>query len=377
MSTKAPDLLFDLNLTEEQHITRESLSRFSESEVASISRQADDAGKPPEGFYDKTAELGLSLLSIPETFGGAGMPRSVLSNMLNAEDLGKGDVSLAIGALTPLSFVNLLLDYGNEEQQEKYLTPLTDEKFKVATVALMEPRATFDATSAQTASIETTAVLSGSNYVLNGEKTMVALAEDALHILVIARSGDDIGAFIVDKDASGLSIEKETFMGLSSLGLYRVTLKDVAVSADARLGREDQPFDVQRMVDLGGIGLSATMIGCCQAVVDYVIPYVNERTAFGEPISNRQSVAFMVADMATELEAMKLMVYRAASKAEQGLDFHKEAYLARILVAERAMEIGTNGVQLLGGHGFTQEHPVELWYRNLRAMGILQGVAIA
>ncbi len=380
MSEQAPDLLFDLNLTEEQRIMRESLARFSDVEVASISRQADEAGKAPEGFYDKTAELGLSLLSIPEAFGGAGVPRSVLSNMLNAEDLGKGDMSLALGALTPLSFVNMILDYGTEDQQEKYLTPIADETFKVATVALMEPRATFDATSSKTASIETTSVLSGSGYVLNGEKSMVALAEDALHILVVAQCDDRddgyVGAFIVDKGAEGLTIEKESFMGLRPLGLYRVTLRDVRVNVDARLGSDARPFDVQRLADLGSIGLSAAVVGCCQAVVDYVIPYVNERVAFGEPISNRQSVAFMVADMATELEAMRLMVYRAASRAEQGLDFHKEAYLARVLVAERAMEIGTNGVQLLGGHGFTREHPVELWYRNLRAMGILQGVAI-
>ncbi|OUS05869.1 oxidoreductase [Gammaproteobacteria bacterium 42_54_T18] len=376
MSEQAPDLLFDLNLTEEQRIMRESLARFSEIEVASISRQADEAGQAPEGFYDKTAELGLSLLSIPEAYGGAGIPRSVLSNMLNAEDLGKGDMSLALGALTPLSFVNMLLDYGSEDQQEKYLTGIADETFKIATVALMEPRATFDATTSSTSTIETTAVLSGSGYVLNGEKSMVALAEDALHILVIARCDDDVGAFIVDKGTEGLTIEKEKFMGLRPLDLCRVVLNDVVINVDARLSGEAQPFDVQRLVDLGSIGLSAVVVGCCQAVVDYVVPYVNERVAFGEPISNRQSVAFMVADMATELEAMRLMVYRAASRAEQGLAFHKEAYLARILVAERAMEIGTNGVQLLGGHGFTREHPVELWYRNLRAMGILQGVAI-
>ncbi|HEX4940406.1 MAG TPA: acyl-CoA dehydrogenase family protein, partial [Candidatus Kapabacteria bacterium] len=106
-----------------------------------------------------------------------------------------------------------------------------------------------------------------------------------------------------------------------------------------------------------------------------VIPYVNDRIAFGEPISNRQSVAFMVANMAIELDAMRLMVYRAASRAEQGLEFHQQAYLCRVLCAERSMEIGTNGVQLLGGHGFTREHPVEMWYRNLRAVGILLGVA--
>ena len=371
MSEQATDLLFDLNLTEEQRITRESLARFSDVEVASISRSADEAGNPPEDFYDKTAELGLALLSIPEAYGGAGMPRSPIANMLNAEDLGRGDMSLAIGALTPLSFVNVVLDQGTVDQQDRYLNAIADEKFKVGSIALMEPRATFEYSS-----LATIAIKNGSDYIISGEKSMVALAEDALFLLVVAQleSGEP-AAFVVEKGAEGLSVEKEDFMGLRPLGLYRVSLTNVLVAGSARLGGEKE-FDVQRLVDLGSIGLSAAAVGCCQSVLDYVIPYVNERVAFGEPISNRQSVAFMVADMATELEAMRLMVYRAASRAEQGLDFHKEAYLARVLVAERAMEIGTNGVQLLGGHGFTREHPVELWYRNLRSVGILQGVAV-
>lgn len=376
MSEQATDLLFDLNLTEEQRITRESLARFSDTEVASISRSADEAGGPPEDFYDKSAELGLALLSIPEAYGGAGMPRSPISNMLNAEDLGRGDMSLAIGALTPLSFVNVVLDQGTDDQQDRYLNAIADEKFKVGSIALMEPRATFEPSS-----LETIAVKNGADYVINGEKSMVALAEDALFLLVVAQlECGESAAFIVEKGAEGLFVEKEDFMGLNPLGLYRVTLTNVLVAGAAKLGADNsgtgKAFDVQRLVDLGSIGLCAAAVGCCQSVLDYVIPYVNERVAFGEPISNRQSVAFMVADMATELEAMRLMVYRAASRAEQGLDFHKEAYLAKVLVAERAMEIGTNGVQLLGGHGFTREHPVELWYRNLRAVGILQGVVV-
>ena len=116
-------------------------------------------------------------------------------------------------------------------------------------------------------------------------------------------------------------------------------------------------------------------MGCCQGVLDYAKDYVNERVAFGEPISNRQAVAFMVADMAIELEAMRLMTWRAASRAEQGLDFQEQAYLAKVACAEHAMKIGTDGVQLLGGHGFCREHPVEIWYRNLRAIAILDGVA--
>lgn len=371
MTAQATDLLFDLHLTEEQRITRESLERFSKGEVETIARSSDEAGDAPAGFYDKTAALGLSLLSIPEAFGGAGMPRSPLSNMLSLEDLGKGDLSLALGAMTPLSFVNVLLDQGSEYQQETYLRAIADESFKVGTVALMEPKATFDASN-----LETTAEKNEAGYVLNGEKSMVALAEDALSILVVAQCDGKPAAFIVSKDAEGLSIEKESFMGLRPLGLYRVSLSNTLVAARDSIGTDETAFDVERLVDLGNIGLCAAAVGCCQAVLDYVVPYVNERVAFGEPISNRQSVAFMVADMATEIEAMRLMVYRAASRAEQGLSFHKEAYLAKVLVAEKAMEIGTNGVQLLGGHGFTREHPVEMWYRNLRAVGVLQGVAI-
>lgn len=363
--------LFDLTLTEEQRITRESMRRFAGAEIRAIARAADEAGAAPEGFYDQTAALGLSLLAIPEALGGAGAGRSPISNALAAEDLGYGDMSLAIGALTPLGFINTVLDEGTEDQQERFLTPLADETFVAATIALMEPRATFEPTD-----LHTTARKENGRYVLNGEKSMVALADTARFILVIAKvEGENVpAAFVVAQGSEGVSFEKEEYMGLRPLSLQRVRLQNVAVAEQDRLGG-DKPFNLQRLVDLSHIGLCAAAVGCGQAVLDYVIPYVNDRIAFGEPISNRQSVAFMVANMAIELDAMRLMVYRAASRAEQGLEFHQQAYLCRVLCAERSMEIGTNGVQLLGGHGFTREHPVEMWYRNLRAVGILLGVA--
>lgn len=366
------ELLFDLTLSEEQRISRESLRRFAEQEIRPIARAADEAGRPPEGFYDQTAELGLSLMPIPEAYGGAGIGRSPISNVLNAEDLGYGDMSLALGVLSPLGFINAVLDFGSEDQQEKYLTPLASEHFKAASVAIMEPRATFEP-----AELQTKAICEGEGYVLNGVKSMVALAESAEFILVIADlDGDGPAGFIVEKGAAGLSIRSDSFMGLRPLSLSQITLENVFVPAHAKLQREGVPFDVQRLVDLSAIGLCAIAVGCCEGVLDYVVPYVNDRVAFGEPISHRQSVAFMVANIAIELDAMRLMVYRAASLAEQGLPFHKEAYLAQVLCAEKVMEIGTNGVQLLGGHGFCREHPVEMWYRNLRAVGVLMGAAV-
>ncbi|MCG8316529.1 MAG: acyl-CoA dehydrogenase family protein [Pseudomonadales bacterium] len=366
------DQLFDLTLTEEQRISREAMRRFAEQELRAIAREADEAGQAPSSFYDKTMELGLTILPIPEIYGGAGAPRSVVSNMLNAEDLGHGDMSLAIGALTPLSFVNCVLDYGTDAQQEQFLTPLADEQFKAASIALMEPKATFNPLQ-----LETTAESSAGQYVLNGVKSMVALGASSEQLLVIAQvNGEGPQGFVVAKDAAGLTIETEQFMGLRPLQLSRVTLSNVTVPANAKLGSADKPFDVKRLVDLSVLGLCAVAVGCGQAVLDYVVPYVNERIAFGEPISNRQSVAFMVANIAIELDAMRMMVYRAAARAERGLDFHREACQAKIICAERSMEIGTNGIQLLGGHGFTREHLVEMWYRNLRAVGILQGVAV-
>ena len=316
---------------------------------------------------DQLNALGLSLMSIPEALGGAGMGRAPISNMLNAEDLGYGDMSLAIGALTPLSFINVLLDYGSEQQQETYLPDLASESFQVATIAMMEPRATFESSQ-----LETKAIKVNDGFCLTGVKSMVPLAEQAKYLLVLAEDEEgQTAGFIVKSGTAGVDISDEHYMGLRSLRLHRVCFQDVIVDREARLD-----LDLQRIVDLSMVGLCAIAVGCCQAVLDYVVPYVNERTAFGEPISHRQSVAFLVADMATELEAMRMMVYRAASRAEQGLPFHEQAYLCRVFCADKAMEIGTNGIQLLGGHGFIREHPLEMWYRNLRALAILQAAAV-
>jgi alkylation response protein AidB-like acyl-CoA dehydrogenase len=362
------DLAFDLTLTEEQRITRESVRRFAEKRLRESARPADEDGATPAALLEETVELGISLLAIPETAGGAGMPRSPIANVLTAEDLAWGDMSLALAALTPLAFINAVVDFGDADQQERFLSPLAAETFVPATVALMEGKATFEPSQ-----LATKARKSGDGYVIDGEKRLVPLGASAGQILVIAElEGEGPAAFVVEQGAQGLSSEAEQYMGLRAVETATLTLEGVAVDADARLAN----FDLQRLVDLSRIGACALATGCAQAVLDYVTPWCNDRKAFGEPISHRQSVAFMVADMAIELEAMRLLTWRAASRAEQGLDCHREAYLAYMLCSEKAMKIGTDGVQLMGGHGFTRDYPVELWYRNLRALGILEGVAM-
>jgi len=369
MSTPAPEQLFDLTLTDDQRMNRDTVQRFAAAEIRSLAKSADEAGETPENLYQKTLDLGLALIPIPEALGGAGVERSPISNALNAEDLAHGDLAMALGSLCPLAFVNTLLDQGNDAQKEKYLPQFCTEQFTAATTALMEPRATFEPTEPALS-----ARRNEQGYVLSGTKSLVPLGTGAQLILVIARLEEGgPAAFIVEGNPEGLTRVREANMGLRTLETATLEFSDVQLGPESVLG--DGPFDLQRFIDLSRIGICAMAVGTGQAVLDYVKEYCNERIAFGEPITNRQSVAFMIADIATELDAMRLMTWRAASRAEQGLDFHEQAYLAKVFCAEQAMKIGTDGVQLLGGHGFCREHPVELWYRNLRAIAILEGVA--
>ncbi|MDF1820876.1 MAG: acyl-CoA dehydrogenase family protein [Alcanivoracaceae bacterium] len=362
------DLPFDLSLSEEQRIMRDSIQRFAAQQMRELARDADEAGQAPAGFYDASCELGLALLPIPEDAGGAGQPREPMSNVLAAEDLGYGDMGLALGTLAPLGFINAVLDFGTPEQQQAFLAPLASETFVPASIALMEGRATFEPSA-----LQTRAVADGDDYLITGEKRLVPLGCQARQFLVVAACDEGApAAFVVPAGTPGLSAEASDYMGLRSLETATVTLDAVRVPASHRLAA----FDLERLVDLSRLGIAALAVGCCQAVLDYCIPYANERTAFGEPIARRQSVAFMIANMAIELEGMRLLVWRAASRAQQGLPFHREAYLARVMCAEKAMEIGTNGIQVFGGAGFIRDYPLEMWYRNLRAVGLLEGAVM-
>lgn len=364
------DRLFDLNPSDEQQMTRDVVQRFARDEMLEAARPADEAAALPEGFLQKTIDLGLNYMPIPEAMGGVGAGRSPMSNVLNIEDLARGDMSMAIAALAPLSVINCLLDGASEAQQKAAFLKLAGEAFTPAALALLEPGIGFNPRR-----LATTAERQGDgSYILNGRKSMVAFGAEASVIVVFAQTDEGVTGFLLEQDMAGVSFSEEDYMGLRPLPLYGMELQDVTVAAEARLGGE---FDLERFISLGKIAVAALAVGTCQAVLDYVVPYVNERHAFGEPISNRQAVAFMVADMATEIEGLRLMVWRAASQAEQGLDCQRAAFLAHRNAIKYGMKVGTDGIQLLGGHGFTREYPVEMWYRNLRALATLEGLLLA
>jgi alkylation response protein AidB-like acyl-CoA dehydrogenase len=364
---------FDLSLSEEQQLMRDTLRRLADDLMRPAAREADDRSAPPDDFVDTFRELGAVAMAVPEALGGAAEQVSAVSQMLIVEDLARGDMGLAYAALAPLSFVNALVHWGDEDQKAKLL-PSFLEGDASASVAVVEPHPLFDPNEPRT-----TAKKRGTDFVISGEKSMVALADRAKWFLVAA-DVPKVGArlFLIDADATGVEVTEEPAMGLGSAGLGRVQLDKVRVGRESILGGEaalkaEGGAAYDDAVNRGRIAWGAMAVGTSQALLDYAIPYCNERIAFGEPISHRQAVAFMIADIGIELESMRMLVYRAAARIDAGLKCEREAYLARTLCSDKAMQIGTNGVQLLGGAGFIKDHPMEIWYRQLRSVAIMDG----
>ena len=361
--------LFDLTPTDEQKMIVDATREFAAEQLRPVAAQSDAECEAPADILKRAnAELGVTLVGVPETLGGMGTERSATTGALVAEALAHGDMGLAVACLAPAAVSNALVLWGDETQQATYLPAFVGDDVPAAALAVLEPRPLFDPFT-----LDTTARRTGGGYTLSGVKSLVPRAASAELFVVAAALDGKPALFIVESGTKGVSVEGEPAMGLRAAATARLVLEDVAVPAGALLGDAAAYADCIR---LARIGWAALACGTGRAVLDYVIPYVNERKAFGEPVSHRQAVAFMVANIGIELEGARLTMLRAAARAEQGKPFAREAGLARRLTAEYGMQIGSNGVQLLGGHGYVKEHPVERWYRDLRAAGVMEGVVL-
>ncbi|MFI7002540.1 acyl-CoA dehydrogenase family protein [Nocardia sp. NPDC050175] len=365
---------FDLTPSDEQQMIVETVREFSAEILRPAAYDADAAAKAPRDLLERAAQLGITLINVPEELEGAASERGAVTNSLVAEALAHGDMGLALPILAPSGVAVALSQWGTDAQQKTYLPAFTGENVPQASVVISEPRALFDPFA-----LQTKAVRSPSGYRISGVKSLVPAAADAELFVIAAELDGRPSLFIVPSDTPGLVVEADPSMGLRAAGLGRLLLDNVAVGTEAILGDGDAKQRAEEYADavrLARLGWASLAVGTGQAVLDYVIPYVNEREAFGEPISHRQAVAFMVANIAIELDGLRLVTLRGASRAEQGLSFAREASLARKLATDKGMQIGLDGVQLLGGHGFTKEHPVERWYRDLRGIGVAEGVVL-
>jgi len=360
--------VISFKLEEEQEIVRDAMRDFAGEAMRPIARECDEASAVPDDFLAQAWQLGLVSTQIPEAYGGAGEARSPITNVLLLEELAWGDATLAVAAMATAGFANALVDHGSEEQKQKYLPPLCGDRPVSAAIAVNEAIASFDPVIPRTV-----AEPKGDGFVLSGKKSFVPLADRATHFLVVARNNGGLDAFIVPRDAEGLAVsENEKNLGLRALPTSTLELKRVEVSGADRLGGE-AGSDVRRVLDSGRVALSAVMVGLSRAVLEYCVPYAKDRVAFDQAIAQKQAIAFRLADMHIETESARWLTWKAASQLERGLTATRAAHLARSYASTWSMWIADQGVQVLGGHGFIREHPVEMWFRNARTLGVLEG----
>lgn len=357
--------------TEEQQMIVNMARQFSEDEMRKVYRECDESGEIPDRIVNMAWGLGLVSTSIPEEYGGSGGERSSITGCLIAEELAWGDLSIAMHILCPGLVALPVLEMGTAEQKKKYLPGFCDAKYRPASAALIEPRFNFDPCF-----LSATARLDGGGYVLNGQKCYVPLAAEAEALIVYASDNGAGQAFIVDKGTPGLVIvEREKNMGIKGLATYELTLKDCRVPKENRLGGANG-CDFNRLLNCSRVALSAMAVGVARAAFMYSRDYAKERVAFGEPIAARQAIAFMLAEMAIEIDSARLMAWEAAWKLDRKEEAMKEASLVKMYADDMVLLVTDRAVQVLGGHGYIREHPVELWLRNGRGFVTFDGMAI-
>ena len=366
----------DLTLTDEELEIRDWVRTFVTKELMPLEPQVLERERDGKrgvtldevrALQDKARQSGFFGIQTPEEYGGMGL--GAVMNALLEVELGRTFVPFKFGGDAD----NILFE-ADDEQKDAYLRP-TIEGTRRSCFAITEPGAGSDARN-----LRTSAVRDGDEWVINGEKTFITGGDVADFTMVFAVTDKEKGAdggvtcFLVDRDAGWTSAEIPT---MGEWGPASLSFQDVRVPHSAILGEEGRGFELaMRWIGKGRYLLPARALGSCERLVEMAMEQARNRVTFGEPIANRQAVAFMTANIAIELDGLRLITLRGAARAEQGLTFAREAALAKRIATDKGMQIGLDGVQLLGGHGFTKEHPVERWYRDLRVLGVAEGVVV-
>ena len=365
----------DFELTEEQEMIRRMVRDFAEKEIAPVAGEMDEKGEFPWEIIRKMAPLGFLGLPIPEEYGGAGVDN--VSFAIAMEEIARASGSIAITLDAHVSLAcEAILQFGSEEQKRKYLAPLARGE-KLGAFALTEPEAGSDA-----AAIKTRAVLSGDEWVLNGQKVFITNGSIA-DVVVVAAVTDPtkghrgISNFIVEKGTPGFRPGRdEEKMGLKGSVTSQLFFEDCRVPKENLLGKEGEGFKQFLIVlDAGRIAIGAMAVGLAQAALDASIAYAKERVQFGQPIAKFQAIQWMIADMATQLDAARLLVYRAAWLKDRGVRFTREAAMAKLFASEIAERACHAAIQIHGGYGYTKDYPLERFYRDVRLCEIGEGTS--
>ncbi len=362
--------MYGFEPTEEQQMLVEAVRRLATNDLRPAAHEADEAGELPLDLIEKGWDLGVLQASIPEEYGGFG-DRSAVTGVLAAEELAFGDLGGALAIMTPASFSLPILLAGTEEQKRRWLPPVIESAWKPYVAAFVEPHFDF-----YPADIRTMAREENGHYILDGKKGFVPFADAAEHFLVYAVQDGQPSAFFVPRESAGLRIGvRERLAGIRSLPTFSLEMDAVQVPVKARLGGE-AAFDFDSVVCAQEVATAALGVGVARAAYEYSLDYAKERQAFGVPIAQKQAIAFMLAEMATEIEAIRLLVWEAAWRLDNGEDASREAYLALTGASDMTMKVTDRAVQILGGHGYIREHPVERWMRDGRGIPSFVGMAM-
>ena len=364
--------MYSFEPNEEQQMLLEAVGRYSENDLRPAGHDAEEEGVMPEKVISKGWEMGVLQASVPEAYGGFG-DRSAVTGVLAAEEMAFGDLAGTLAVNVPSLFVIPILLVGSEEQKKEFIPPVIEMDWLPYTAALIEYALDFDPLE-----LKTTARVTGEYYVLDGEKAFVPYAKNAEAMIVYANLEGTTQGFIIPKGVAGLSVgeEVEKLMSLNALPTFRVKLEGVKIPKANRLGGEGG-HDFQPVLAAMRVALAAMAVGVSKAAFEYSRDYAKERDVFGVKVAQKQAIAFMLAEMATEIEAIRLLTWEAAWKLDVGKeDAFKDAYLAATGAADMAMMVTDRGVQILGGYGYIREYPVEMWMRNGRGFAMLLGLAI-
>lgn len=364
----------NFQLTEEQKMMRKMVRDFAQKEIAPFV-PAMEQGVFPSEVLEKMGVLGLMGIPIPSKYGGAEM--DFISYILAINEISK--VSATTGVILAVHTsvgTSPILYFGTEEQKKKYIPKLASGEY-LGAFALTEPSAGSDA-----GSLKSRAVKQGDHYVINGSKVFITNGGEADTYIVFASTNLEAGtrgisAFIVEKDTPGLIIGKDEHkMGLYGSRTVQLTFEDMKVPVENLLGEEGQGFKVAMSnLDVGRIGIGAQALGIAEAALECAVDYAKDRYQFGKPIAMQQGIGFKLADMATSVEAARLLVYRAASLRAQGLPCSKEASIAKLFASKTAVEVTTEAIQVFGGYGYTKEYPVERFFRDAKICEIYEGTS--
>ncbi|MGZ4808660.1 MAG: acyl-CoA dehydrogenase family protein [Thermoanaerobaculia bacterium] len=362
--------MFSFEPSEEQQMFVEAARKFALKELREHARESDEKGDLAAEILTDGWQLGLLQASIPEQFGGFG-ERSALTGVLAAEELAWGDLSGALALSAPNLVAMPVLLCGSDEQKAQILPQFCSDSYAAASAAIIEPRYDFDSTA-----LKTVATRSNGSYILNGAKCNVPYAAEAEWMIAYASLNGRTEGFLVRKGTAGVTVkEREQNMGIKALPLYSVELRECEVPRAQRLGGEGGA-DFTLLLNCSRLALGAMAVGVARGAYEYALDYAKNRQAFGEAIAQRQSIAFMLAEMFMDIEAARLMIWEAAWLLDEKRDATRAACLAKNFSDDMSLMVTDRAVQILGGHGYIRDYPVEMWLRNARGFAVMEGIAI-